>query len=220
MYIIDKNKDYYDYISSIYGVDKKVTYDRRGSVIISNVNIIAVSGCSLNSNFNGVEKDYFKKEPEYHIILEIGYIQYLIRLFNFILEKNINFTYYDVIDCSMEILRIFKDNKHYYKYPVSIRGVNLKSHWKNWKIGRVYKYAVNDSFEESFQVNEQEPIDNPILSNTSVTSLVTAEEVWKDLQTYISSLNNDQIVNIPMTDVERAETHGFDKKTSFRNPIK
>ena len=34
MYILDKNTDYYDYFSHIYGEDKSITFDRRGSAII------------------------------------------------------------------------------------------------------------------------------------------------------------------------------------------
>ena len=35
MYIVDKHKDYYDYISHIYGVDKDTAFDRRGSYELS-----------------------------------------------------------------------------------------------------------------------------------------------------------------------------------------
>jgi len=35
MKIIDNKKDYYDYLSGIYGIDNLIVYDRRGSVPIS-----------------------------------------------------------------------------------------------------------------------------------------------------------------------------------------
>jgi hypothetical protein len=40
MQIIDKNKDFYDYIQFQYGIDKTRTYDRRGSVILTNSKLI------------------------------------------------------------------------------------------------------------------------------------------------------------------------------------
>lgn len=39
MLIIDKNNDFYDHISYIYGVDKKVVFDRRGSSLITDEDI-------------------------------------------------------------------------------------------------------------------------------------------------------------------------------------
>lgn len=34
MKIIDKNKDYYDFLMGVYGQDPKAVYDRRGSAIL------------------------------------------------------------------------------------------------------------------------------------------------------------------------------------------
>jgi arginine/lysine/ornithine decarboxylase len=56
---------------------------------------------------------------------------------------------------------------------------------------------------------------NPVIKQTSLTSLLAPEEIWKELQNYISSLNNDEDVN-HMTNVEKIENYGFDKKISFR----
>lgn len=40
MKIIDNKKDYYDYLSGIYGVDDLVVYDRRGSVHLNSNSIL------------------------------------------------------------------------------------------------------------------------------------------------------------------------------------
>jgi hypothetical protein len=58
-----------------------------------------------------------------------------------------------------------------------------------------------------------------ILANTKLTSLLDPFEVWKDIQTYISSIGNDKDISTPMTEKQKVESHGFDEN-SFRNPIK
>jgi len=206
MYIIDKNKDFYDYLSHIYGCDKAITYDRRGSNIIDDEMIANVANKYYKS---------WREEDDGFIILEIGNIQYLIKMFDFVTESSALLERF--VSCKMEVLRTFKDNKHYYPAFVSIHGVDLNYQW-SWKKGGSYK--TKGSYNEVIRVVYENGIENPILANTQLTSLLDAQEVWVGLQTYISSLGNDKDISLPMTDVERAGIHGFDKKTSFRHPVK
>ena len=206
MYIIDRHKDFYDHYSHIYGVDKSIVFDRRGSVIIDDFMIVTLS-------FDGWP---LLKDDVFHILLEAGYAQYLIKLHDFILQKNsANCTV--VTSCSMTLARVFEDFKHYYSSPISIRGVRVDYKW-NWKKPRTYIYE--GSYKEVVKPYENRVIDLPILKNTKLTSILDGQKIWIALQTYLSSLGNDRDVSIPMTDVEKAEIHGFDKKTSFRHPVK
>ena len=66
---------------------------------------------------------------------------------------------------------------------------------------------------------EVEPIELPILANTSLTKLLDPDTIWKELSNYISSLKNDKNVDSGITDVEKVVNHGFDKKESFRGVI-
>ena len=59
----------------------------------------------------------------------------------------------------------------------------------------------------------------PILQGTSLTKVLDAETVWIEIQTYISSLDNDKDIDLDTTDKEKATIHGFDKQ-SFRHPVK
>lgn len=210
MYIIDKNTDYYDYYSHIYGIDKKVVYDRRGSIIIDDDQVLLRwSNLSLRS----------LRTPESFLLLEIGYVQYLIGLDNFkkhVIGKMGYSGFREYYTFGYEIVRIFQDNKHYFDTPVSVRGASVAYAWTYDGI----KYKFNGSYQETIDGVSTNPINNPILSNTFITKIIDPETVWKELQNYISSLNNDKDVDLVMTDVERAEIHGFDKKISFRNPIK
>ncbi len=46
--------------------------------------------------------------------------------------------------------------------------------------------------------------------------ICSAQDIYQELNRYISSLNDIEIVD-SRTDVEKAESAGFDRKTSFRN---
>ncbi len=211
MYIVDKNRDYYDYLSHIYGLDKRIVFDRRGSIKLSDEDIVNVTNY-LRYRWYGNNNDYF-------IILEIGNVQYLIEISK-IKSKEIELIE-KFISCSMEIIYVFRNNIHYYESYISIRGANIKSRWKWKKSTKKREYILNDNYKDIITAyNNDRSIDLPILAETQITSLINEEEIWKELQNYISSLNNDKDVSIPMTDVEKAVNHGFDKKTSFRHPIK
>jgi hypothetical protein len=49
-----------------------------------------------------------------------------------------------------------------------------------------------------------------------MASSIPGEEIFKALYAYLSSLNDKDIVD-NRTDVQKAESAGFDRKTSFRN---
>lgn len=211
MQIIDRNKDYYDHLSHIYGIDKKITFDRRGSVIVSNESLLELIDV----------KDYRYSDTYYFFILEIGFVQYLIKVGKVKLkyqnEKLSSYNYNRVLSLQMKIAKVYHDNKHYYDTPLSIRRAYIKTIWK-WDSDD--KYIINDNFSDTIKEVGDSHIDLPILSNTKITSLITADEIWKELQNYISALNNDKDNDTIMNDIEKAEVHGFDKKTSFRHPIK
>jgi hypothetical protein len=208
MYILDKNHDFYDHFTKIYGEDKSLTFDRRGSHILSDDDIIRMSYRYHIPS---------KKEKEF-VLLEIGNKQYLIQLTNFIVEENSVFPS-EIEDCDMSIVRVFEDHKHYYNSPISIRGCDVDYHW-HWGRGFDRGYKFDESFKEAISKVYDNNINLPILKKTKLTSLLDPQQVWIDLQTYFSSLGNDKDISTPMTDVERAEIHGFDKKTSFRHPIR
>ena len=72
----------------------------------------------------------------------------------------------------------------------------------------------------NYEVSEDIDIELPILANTFITSIINPEDIWKDINTYISSLNNDKDIDIGTTDIEKVVNHGFDKKESFRGKNK
>lgn len=57
---------------------------------------------------------------------------------------------------------------------------------------------------------------NPIMEKTWIPKIIPAQDVWNNISDYLLAIKDKPIVD-NRTDVEHAESHGFDKKTSFRN---
>lgn len=209
MYIIDKNKDYYDHISYTYGVDKKVVYDRRGSTQLTDEDL-----------YNLVRgRRHFMYNHKY-LLLEVGFTQYLIKPTNIQVHMSdvATYTVFDSLD--LELIHTYKEHRNYFEEPMSLRWCYVNHEWdslSNIKLNLQGRYeqdivGVGSNPQWSFP----EVYTNPILKDTSITSIISGDEIWKELQNYISSLNNDKDCSTLMTDVEKAEVHGFDKKKSFR----
>lgn len=200
MFIIDKNKDYYDYFSNIYGCDKNITFDRRGSKIITDENVVNIY------NYDKHEGQFF--------ILEVGNVQYLIRLYDLVLKKA-DYLYSTAeifVSVKMEIKNIFRDNKNILGFPISIRSVDIPNRsYHYYKKTRKFKTDYTE-----YDVTNTTVINLPILANTQLTRLINPEEIWKELSNYISSLKNDKD-SVFVPDIQKVVNHGFDKKESFRN---
>ena len=218
MYIIDKNKDYYDYLSSphIYGTDKRIVFDRRGSTATTDESLVKLVYSPYTSSF---------KKRGYFFLLEIGFEQHIIEVVDIKFREEWMRTD-ELISCSFKKVYKFSNHKPTHLYenlPMSIREVELDYVWGNK--GREFKYTFDKTGSYSFSdiiraTSDNQIVKLPLLKETSLTSLFTPEDIWRALQTYLSSLNNDQDKETDLTDVERAEKHGFDRVTSFRNPIK
>jgi len=214
MYIIDKNQDYYDYFSHIYGIDKTVTFDRRGSIVLNNKDL-------LISPITSGGWPWERREHHSYVILEVGYIQYLLCIHNIKFSEDVMYyVYTEVEDYDISIVRKYDEHKHYFGDPITLQSCVIDN-WSSYmnKEVDIDSFIKQNSFEESI-LFKSDFIKNPILKNTKITSLLDSQEIWVNLDNYLSSLNNDKDVSIEMTEEEKAETHGFDRKTSFRNPIK
>jgi len=85
-----------------------------------------------------------------------------------------------------------------------------------------FKQGSDEYYETIAQVGYVSPDkngdydENPIMEGTWIPSLIPAEEVWNNITDYLLSIKEPVIVD-NRTDVQHLESHGFDKKTSFRN---
>jgi hypothetical protein len=215
MKIIDKRKDYYDYLVGTYGLDPDIVFDRRGSITLNSEfwfndqypNI----GAKLPDTYKYSQK---RKEPILYgdnkipvfglsIIstLSIGKFTYNILLDRYVEEDG------ETIGGSNHIIGIYnRDDKE--KYPISFildrssfYGGNLTGHYHKIEHGLLQGYYA---------------IDNVILNGTWITKLFPATKVWEDVYDFLSSQKDKEIIDT-RTDKEKIISAGFDTKTSFRN---
>lgn len=204
MKIISKYKDYYDYLSGIYGEDPLLVLDRR-----TDSEIIKIKDLKLN----GI--DIF----EYYI-LYIG--KYAIR---FLINKNgIYFTKeqfekkQENIDMAIEQFRYsaylkLKDNfldQYFYSKRFVIKEIKgkLLTIEENCPIILV---KLN-KFDRCIKL-----IKYPILQGSGIESILPPEEIYKILCDHLSQVNQMKEKPVPVGDDKtRILSAGFDLKSSFR----
>ena len=220
MYIIDKNTDFYDYYSNIYGVDKKIIYDRRDSTILTN-NFIFDSIIFDSHHYR------WGKPFNFLILFEIGFKQYLFLYENIKIITVKDFCSMNNIEkvnkYDLRLVRIFSDNKHYFDKEISfLYNIYIKEEYKYSKQCKKDRYKIYDliSFNEIGYDNDYRLIENPIIKDSMFTAFFDPSTIWKELSMYCSSRYNDKTINIKNSNKEEIINHGFDVKTSFRHPIK
>jgi hypothetical protein len=204
--IIDRNDDYYDHCSRQLGEDDKAVYDRRGSKLISLSNVL--------------QNAIFSRRHTLFFVLEAGYRQYLFEAKNISWEDRTGVARPPQAD--IELIKCFDEQKHYMPAPLSlIHDVDVASRYTWRKHGTANPLMLDGSFEDSICWSRRAgTLMNPILKASSLTKFIPPLELWSALSDYVSSLNTEKGSTTPLTDIEKVVNHGFDKKTSFRNPIK
>ncbi len=213
-------KDYYDYISGIYGIDDTVVYDRRKSHRINDIigdfgkNVMATDGVKRVishywrarsfRNYDKVKKreSGFTEGNIFHFIIDCGYYRYV-----FEGERYLKTPESKEVDIDYLLLNKFriKRNKNNENVPIIL--------YYGDKSNRSYLFNDKPEPEPS---NFYGSLENPLLKDTPMPSFVSAEEVWRNLYEYLSSLKDKEIFD-GRTDEEHIESAGMDKKASFRN---
>lgn len=144
-----------------------------------------------------------KEGQVFHFVLEVGYHHYYFEVERYLDDEDENrlHLHYGLI----EKKDISKNEKISYA-PICICPI---SHHKYWYAGS------NDKFEAS-EMDREQKIDNPILYSTYIPKFIDAYEMWNNLYEYISSLR-DKDFEDTRTNEQHIESHGFDKKISFRH---
>jgi hypothetical protein len=223
MKIIDKNKDYYDYIASIMGIDEKVVYDRRGSTIL---------GSSRYYNFDwpsGYDL-YFCKKPfkcdgpktkksqwqSCKYKNRIGRRVWSWKSREKYSEEGSIYDIYLEIGYHrfiLEVERYLDDNGNVILEPYI---ADVKEIKKEEKKSTAPLYICQYGYERYGRLRQDKPIENPILKDTWIPGLIPANDMWNMLYEYISSLNDKEFTD-SRTNEQHIESAGFDKKTSFRH---
>jgi hypothetical protein len=94
-------------------------------------------------------------------------------------------------------------------------------HCDNKNRNKKFGYAdIRSIWDIEIEAEYNFGLENPILKNTPIPSLIPAREIYNNLDNYFRSMRNDKTVELVNSDIDKAINHGFDKKTSFRHPIK
>jgi hypothetical protein len=218
MRVLDKrSKDYYDYLSFQYGEpDKSITFARQDARKITGDDLLKFVLRNMN-------KDSYDLSFTQTFMLEAGYVQWLFGLDDIVIKDGKRPEDPQTVTARVFLIRKFTENIHIFQKELSIAKdlrVKTNGYWWRFNVGNVksireinFKYCMG----EKQSCNR---IDLPILSETQIPAIIPAQELYAALDNYVTARNNDKDVSIPLTDVDKAINHGFDKKTSFRNPTK
>jgi len=220
MKIIDNKKDYYDYLQGIIGMDEKVTYDRRGSTVVSvseyqeydfphttdlwfsktrfkdDIRKRKIRTWHSNAykhrdaGFSWKSRDDIMEGHIYHMFLEVGYHQFIFEIERY-LDEN------DKLQMDLNIVdhRVVEKGKKKSDKPLFLSSMH-------------FRYGTEKELDNY-------KVENPILANTWIPAHIPSYDMWDMLYEYISSLNDKEFVDTRTND-QHIESHGFDKKISFR----
>jgi len=203
-------KDYYDYLQNYLGIDELVVYDRRKSFPID-INCFYI-GYGLD--------DIFKKEKDKTYDIKRRLVKrYGIkvpvmegRFFYFVVESG----YYHYF---FNVERYLDDNDKVILKPQLIEKKKIGKEQRlsdcPLSICTDVQYARNRG-TISVAKNSRNVVENPILKNTYIPKFIDAREMWNNLYEYISSLRDKEFEDTRTND-QHIESHGFDKKISFRH---
>ncbi len=205
------NKDYYDYLTGIYGEDEKIVYDRRAFTVLTNHDSLLFSYVSTpkDSPKRGVRRSQWvgnrlKKVSVFEgtdlfCILEVGF-----KWYSFQVERYLDTSGTICLDWKLlEVKEVTKEQRAG-KTPMTLFTATSR-----------YSFLWKDEAIE-LVIDRSSGIPNPILAGTPITSFIEVQDVYQELSRYMSSLNDIEIID-GRTDVEKVESAGFDRKTSFRN---
>ena len=198
MKIISKHKDYYDYLSGVWGLDEKIVLDRRGEFIPNSPKELSILTFIVGGNLIQIYFDgksyYFGQE---------------LKQFDQSKKYNRKESYYSIpigyIDGRKNNVFVSNDIKEGFEY--------LNEKFKSPIIYRLDDWHYNNLLEKDFDVF-------PLLSTTPITKFVEATDVYRMISDYLSNqLTKKLEVITELTDIQKLENKGFDKIISFRPKI-
>jgi len=192
MRIISKYKDYYDYLSGIYGIDNKLILDRR-----TNTNSPYLSDIGVNRLYIAgyiVEFLYIKHKFYYGESLK----QFYKSKRNYLTSKHWKRDYDKSIYITQGI------NKWIYTEPIKDKdNINIKE-------------DCPILIDTIFGLKKY-----PILSKFNLASFIVPKVIYRWLEEYLSARITDKETHLDTrNDINKLQDKGFNKKYSFRPKIK
>ena len=214
MKIIDKHKDYYDYLQGVFGQDPLAVYDRRGSVHF-NSNTVPIPlkpiPASEKKGFIGTisllcglvcHRIYFENLPGHKVTFE-KFEQFRINSRETGIPIRVRINYYDYEPGKI---------KTHLKWSVDSEKNGFPIRYPYGRICHEDEF-FSDGVDRWFY-KRRVSFSNPILMSMPLM-VVPAEQVFEQVHEFLLSLNDKTIVD-SRTDTQKLESAGFDRKTSFR----
>lgn len=246
MKIIDKFKDFYDWVGpAIYGIDDNVIYDRRkksyyfGDQDYFNALILPKERKKENFDIPYIE-DIFLKNIFNNVFSNskgIAYDSLSAQAVPFHVSPFYNKEYKEGVCYAFFLLEAGTD--HYYfeikldnnNKDVTACLIDKKEHCKHLSkaplaliniVSRGYYIPKNKGNLDGtvfFIPNPKIMLDNPFLAGSIFVKHLNAEDIWNAVYSWLSSKNEKEITD-DRTDKLKIESAGFDSKRSFRPKMK
>lgn len=214
MKIIDNHKDYYDYLQGIYGQDPLAVFDRRGSTYFKKDTLplpLKAVPSGAEKGFIGTitllcgltcHKIYFENLPGEKITLE-EFGSYRVTSRESKIPIRVAIHYYD-----------YKpgETKTHMKYIIPSEMPGFPIRYPNGRICHEDVYFA-DGIRKSY-FGWDCCFSNPILQSIPLMT-VPPEQLFEQIHEFLLLLNEKKIEDT-RSDVQKLESAGFDKKTSFR----
>lgn len=205
MKIIGKYKDYYDYIQGKYGIDEDVILDRRNFVWD-----VPATYKSFNPDPYVSHRFRSLKEYSYEVLLQTGFVQYLIEV-----QHNL-----DGINIPT-LVKKFESEVNIGSCPVLLMPPEITYCISGAFYRGLKDYNLGDikSIKKAFERGKSELLRStklPILKDTFIPKIIPAEEVYNNIYNYLLYMKEPKVVDT-RTNKQKIEGKGFDYKESFRN---
>ena len=231
MLILDTSKDYYDYIQGVYGVDKKIVFDRHAfnlqheDVRFSCHDNLAYFLVEVATTWYLLrvdadpERDSLRGERPFQ---RLSFYHKDIRSLSLICTKEIDekeklsdsVSFLLNIDNAHTVFSMFMSYMitHGRKYGFGNENIDYDDMFRclfEMSVSEIVPKVARFGFESYFHCK------NPLLKCINFGGIVPPEEMFVKIQNFLSSKIKDGC-EVKMTDEQKIVGHGFDKKTSFR----
>jgi hypothetical protein len=222
MIIIDKQKEYYDYIQSIYGIDKDIILDRR-NVYETYYGKLIPDGY-LISRYN---RDYCN-----FYIVEVGTLQFILKA-SYKENENYNIVAPSdryIID-TVELIRAFESDvqiiekqkntkstdwfkNHYNRKPEDVTTNSPTNFYHMNSLYINHKYDTI-TFDDMVKGARRVNVNDEYVRLNEFSGFILSESAYNAIYDFLIKKREPVVVD-NRTDVQKLEGKGFDKKTSFR----
>lgn len=192
MKIISKHKDYYDYYKGILGEDPILIYDRRKE------HIVTFTPNETHHRYRWMAAGVHIHK--FHICNEV-----------YVLYEYEGKLYYASSKEEMAELNRIKPNSGAYYINRALPFAKIYTQ-KNKQLREPVLYS-----QRYYNSNDVDENTIPILDTFSFARIVPALEMWTKISNFLGWLKDHPPIESNLTDLEKLDSYGFDRKKSFRH---